>query len=149
MGKGQPWMKGLLENQALFLSLTLCTCMTWICASGMIPQVNDLLQLEIVPDDLRTTMLVCLFMSLGGTLMWDRFCHWMFAPEIFAVMVENVKTTTFRDFFPVFKTIGAVLLVVGILATGNILSLVGLYYLYKNYYAESQPTKEAGNEADK
>lgn len=23
--KGQPWMKGLLENQALFLSLTLCT----------------------------------------------------------------------------------------------------------------------------
>jgi len=123
--------------------------MTWICASGVIPQFNELLQLEIVPDDLRNTMLLCLFLSLGGTLIWDRFCHWMFAPEIFAVMKENVMTTTLKDFLPVLKTVGSVILVVGILATGNILSLVGLYYLYKYYYAPENQIEKTVNEDTK
>merc|ERR1719502_2051858 len=109
--KGQPWMKGMLENQALFLSLTLCTGMTWICASGVVPQFNELLQLEVVPEELRATMLFCLFMSLGGTFIWDRFCHYVWAPEIWSVMVENVRTTTFKDFMPVLKTVGGVALV--------------------------------------
>merc|ERR1711871_1018033 len=126
--------------------------MTWICASGVVPQFNELLQLETVPEHLRMTMLFCLFMSLGGTFIWDRFCHYMWAPEIFAVMVENVKTTTFKDFLPVLKTVGGVALVLVILGTGNILSLFGLYYLYKNYYAEQPPApiekKDAGGEKE-
>jgi len=99
--KGQPWMKGILENQALFLSLTLTAGMTWICASGILPQFNELLQLEVVPPHLRVSLLSSLGLSLFGTFVWDRFCHYMWAPEIFSVMVENVRTCQLKDFLPV------------------------------------------------
>merc|ERR1712070_1138904 len=51
--KGRPWMKGMLENQPLFLSLFLTTAMVWICASGTLPWINEILRLTVVPPDLR------------------------------------------------------------------------------------------------
>jgi len=143
--KGQPWMKGILENQALFLSLTLCTGLTWICASGVVPQLNEVLQLEIVPEHLRGTMIVVLFSSLGGTFFWDRMCHFIWAPEIFDVMVENVRNTKINDFVPVLKTVGAAILVLLVLGTGNILSLVGLYYMYKTWYSPEEEKKPSSD----
>ncbi|CAK9048444.1 unnamed protein product [Durusdinium trenchii] len=51
--KGRPWMKGLLENQPLFLSLFVCIGMVAVCAWGVIPFLNSTLNLEVVPEELR------------------------------------------------------------------------------------------------
>ena len=103
------------------------------------------IRIVVVPEELRGTMLTVLFLSLGGTFIWDRVCHFIWAREIFDVMVENVLTTTLKDFIPVAKTIGGVVLVLVILGTGNILSLVGLYYMYKQWYAPSEESTPSGS----
>merc|ERR1712159_313741 len=78
-------------------------------------------------------MMGSLTLSLFGALMWDRFCHYMWAPDIFAVMRENVMTTTFDDFWPVVKTVGCVGGGMFLLSTGNIFTIGALYWLYRNY----------------
>merc|ERR1719277_2643894 len=65
--KGRPWMKGVLENQPLFLSLFACIGLVGICAWGMIPYLNDLLNLVVVPEDLRPKVMMCLGISLVGS----------------------------------------------------------------------------------
>merc|ERR1711953_460850 len=47
--KGRPWMKGMLENQPLFLSIFICIIMVGICAWGAIPWLNDILNLVVMP----------------------------------------------------------------------------------------------------
>eukprot|EP00392_Amoebophrya_sp_AT5.2_P004320 g4328.t1 len=131
--KGRPWMKGMLENQALFLSLFGCMGLVWVCATNAIPIVNETLKLVDVPEDLRITMMGMLAMSLGGAFVWDRLMHFIFAPEIFQVMWENVKTTTVKDWMPVFKTVGMVVGGLVVLGTGNILTLGGLWYLWRQH----------------
>merc|ERR1712196_318065 len=81
--KGRPWMKGLLENQPLFLSLFLCIAMVYVCAWGLIPYLNELLNLVIVPEDLRPILMTALFISLVGSFMWDRLMIYIFARQIF------------------------------------------------------------------
>merc|ERR1712054_739589 len=55
--KGRPWMKGVLENQPLFLSLFLCTALVGICAWSVIPYLNEVLNLVVVPEELRPTVM--------------------------------------------------------------------------------------------
>merc|ERR1711972_213746 len=62
--KGRPWMKGMLENQALFLSLFLCVALVAVCAWGAIPKLNEWLNLEVVPEELRLTVMATLTASL-------------------------------------------------------------------------------------
>jgi len=131
--KGRPWMKGMLENQALFLSLFACIGLVWVTASNAVPFVNEQLKLEVVPYEPRAKMMACLGMSLFGALIWDRLMHFIFAREIFNVMLENIYTTTFEDFRPVLKTVayvGGALLVLG---SGNILTAISCFYLYKTF----------------
>merc|ERR1719353_1896896 len=45
--KGRPWMKGVLENQPLFLSLFACIVLVTICARGDIPYLNEILNLVV------------------------------------------------------------------------------------------------------
>merc|ERR1719277_1092649 len=70
--KGRPWMKGLLENQPLCLSIFACTMLIAICAWGKIPYLNTLLNLEVVPEDLRIPVMGTLLTSLVGSFLWDR-----------------------------------------------------------------------------
>merc|ERR1712190_638574 len=65
--KGRPWMKGLLENQPLFLSLFLCIALVAVCAWGAFPYLNHILNLQVVPEDLRIRVMVTLFTSLVGS----------------------------------------------------------------------------------
>merc|ERR550537_986524 len=78
--KGRPWMKGVLENQPLFLSLFLCIALVAICAWGAIPYLNEILNLVVVPEDLRPHVMSTLFISLCGSFIWDRLCVMFFAP---------------------------------------------------------------------
>jgi len=142
--KGRPWMRGMLENQALFLSLFLALVLVWTCASGLFPQVNEMLKLEVVPEELRGQMMGLLCGSVFGAFLWDRLCHKLFAPEIWAVMSENVRTTTWKDFGPLGKTIGYASVGLFILGTGNIFTLGIGYYYYKNYWNKKPEEQVVG-----
>merc|ERR1712137_14128 len=91
--KGRPWMKGMLENQALFLSLFLCVIMVAVCARGSIPYLNHILNLEVVPEDLQYNVMGTLIVSLLGTFAWDRLMVFIFAPHIGQVMMQEAKAT--------------------------------------------------------
>ena len=50
--KGRPWMKGMLENHPLFLSVFLCIAGVVVASWEMIPQLNELIQLAPFPGNL-------------------------------------------------------------------------------------------------
>eukprot|EP00435_Cladocopium_sp_Y103_P051564 s825_g16.t1 len=127
--KGRPWMKGLLENQPLFLSLFVCIGMVAVCAWGVVPfltparkrcykgpigsRVNDVsrsqlrnstLNLEVVPEELRMKVIWTLLASLVGTFIWDRLMVALCAPHIMAAQLEEAKATTWKDFLPLLQT---------------------------------------------
>merc|ERR1712039_264027 len=137
--KGRPWMKGLLENQPLFLSLFSCIALVAVCAWGRLPWLNEMLNLEVVPDELRIQVMTCLFISLIGSFIWDRLMTAIFAKEIYQTMVDGVRSLQLADFGPLCQT---VLYFVGggmVLLTGNPL-LWGLgYMMYRNYKKSQQP----------
>lgn len=145
--KGRPWMKGMLENQPLFLSLFACLGMVWLCATNVVPMLTEALKLEPVPVEVRGTMMLCLLASLVGAFVWDRFCHWMFAPEIFAVMMENVRTTTLKDWFPILKTLGYAGGGCLVLSTGNILTIGGMFYFWRQWKNQQTAAAEAAKAA--
>merc|ERR550537_1578707 len=80
--KGRPWMKGLLENHALFLSVFLCIAGVAACAWGFSPELNSLIHLEPFPDDsFRWQVMALVALSIVGTFIWDRFITMIFAPD--------------------------------------------------------------------
>merc|ERR1711907_297578 len=106
--KGRPWMKGILENQPLFLSLFLCIALVAVCAWGAFPYLNEILNLEVVPEDLRPKVMATLFVSLIGSFLWDRLCVYLFAPHIWSTIVESATNLKPVDFLPLLKTVGYV-----------------------------------------
>jgi len=141
--KGRPWMKGLLENQPLFLSLFLCITMVAICAWGAFPQLNQLLNLEVVPEDLRWQVMTTLAVSLVGTFCWDRLMVAIFAPHIFAVMIDEAKAVTLADFMPILKTVGYVVGGGIFLFAGNPILWGVAYMMWRNYKQAQQPQAAA------
>eukprot|EP01032_Pedospumella_encystans_P012911 gene12911-14901_t len=49
--KGRPWMKGMLENHPLFLSVFACIGGVIVAAWEFVPQLNEMIQLAPFPDD--------------------------------------------------------------------------------------------------
>jgi len=127
--KGQPWMKGVVENRALFLSVFVVAGSVAAAAWELSPELNGLIHLSPFPDDkFRWGIMSLVGLTLVGTFIWDRLCVAIFAPEIFNAMVQSAKQTTFKgDILPVFKTAGKVLMVFAILGTGNLV-LAGLAF---------------------
>jgi cation-transporting ATPase 13A1 len=136
--KGRPWMKGVLENQPLFLSLALCTALVATCAWGLVPYLNEILNLVIVPEDLRPIVMTILLVSLVGTFLWDRLMVMIFAPEIFQAIVEEAKSTTFKDFVPLLTTVGYVAGGLILLGSGNILLIGAAVMIYRHYRSAQQ-----------
>jgi len=129
--KGRPWMKGLLENQPLFLSLFGCIALVGVCAWGLVPQLNELLGLLIVPAELRLTVMATLSVSLIGSFVWDRLMCAIFAPHIFRVAIEEAKATKIGDFAPLLTTIGYIVGGVAVLYIGNPLVLGGIWWIWR------------------
>lgn len=48
--KGRPWMKGMLENHALFLSVFLCIGGVIVASWEVVPQLNEAIQLAPFPS---------------------------------------------------------------------------------------------------
>lgn len=103
--KGRPWMKGMLDNHALFLSVFICIGGVAVASWEMSPKLNQLLQFAPFPDDAyryKVIALVCA--SIVGTFAWDRLCTLVFARPVFKAMTAEVFKTTFVDLLPVLKT---------------------------------------------
>jgi len=129
--KGRPWMKGILENHPLFLSVFLCVAGVAGCAWGVRPEINDLIHLEAFPDDdFRWKVMGLVSLSLVGTFVWDRLITAIFAPEIWATMVSEAKKTTLKDVTPVLMTAVKVAGGFFLLAQGNLLLIGGLAWMY-------------------
>lgn len=142
--KGRPWMKGLLENHPLFLSVFLCIGGVIVAAWEIVPQVNELIQLAPFPDDAfryKVVALVCA--TILGTFLWDRICVFIFAPKVFAATVEEFNKTTLQDFYPILLTLGKVVACICLLGTGNILLMGGAYYMYYSYNQRVKKEEEA------
>ena len=80
--------------------------------------------------------------SLFGTLLWDRLCTMLFAPRIFKAMLDEAKTTTAADLMPALQSLGKVVGVLLLLGTGNILFMIGAWWMYKKYSNEAQQRAE-------
>ncbi len=103
--KGRPWMKGMLDNHALFLSVFICIGGVAVASWEMSPKLNQLLQFAPFPDDAyryRVIALVCA--SIVGTFAWDRMCTFLFARPVFKAMTAEVLKTTVTDMLPVITT---------------------------------------------
>lgn len=139
--KGRPWMKGMLENHPLFLSVFACVGGVALAAWEVVPQVNELLQLAPFPDDTFRYKVVLLVVStIFGTLLWDRLCVLVFAPRVFHASMMEAWKTSLADFLPIFVTLGKVVAVLLLLGTGNILLIGAAIWWYRSY---TQKQKEA------
>jgi len=135
--KGRPWMKGIMENHALFLSSFLCIALVAVCAWELMPQMNSLIHLHPFPDDeFRWKVMGLVFMSLGGTFIWDRLCIFFFAPEIWRSMILNAQETTLEDILSVLRTLGKVTVGLLVYLSGNPLIWIGAFWYYRKVKAE-------------
>ena len=99
---GRPWMKGMLENHPLFLSVFVCVGGVIVASWEMAPQLNDMIQLAPFPDDnYRYKVVILVVSTIFGTFIWDRLCTMMFAPKVFKAMTVEASRTTIEDIKPV------------------------------------------------
>mmetsp|Transcript_8533 Transcript_8533/g.20258 ORF Transcript_8533/g.20258 Transcript_8533/m.20258 type:complete len:758 (+) Transcript_8533:1-2274(+) len=138
--KGQPWMKGVVENRALFLSVVVVAGSVAAAAWEFQPQLNELIHLSPFPNDqFRWRVMGLVGMTLVGTFVWDRFCVFLFAKDIFKAIVDSAKKTTFRaDIVPIFVTVLKVVGVFIVLGTGNLLMAGLAFWMYRRHAQESE-----------
>lgn len=147
--KGRPWMKGLMENHALFISTFLCIFLIGACAWELMPQANSLLHLAPFPsDEFRFKVMGLVFMSLVGTFIWDRLCVAVFSPTIMKAMVDNAKETTMEDVTSVLTTLGKVLGCMLVYLTGNPLIWIGAIWYYRKQKASAAAAEAAADDLD-
>jgi cation-transporting ATPase 13A1 len=135
--KGRPWMKGMLENHPLFLSVFICIGGVIVASWEMAPQLNDMIQLAPFPNDTYRYKVVILVVStIFGTFLWDRFCTMIFAPQVHSAILDEARRTTLKDVQPVFFTFLKVVVGVYILSTGNLILMGLAFYMYRRSQAE-------------
>jgi cation-transporting ATPase 13A1 len=119
--KGRPWMKGVLENHPLCLSLFMCVGGVALCAWSIYPELNALIHLTPFPnDEFRWKVMTLVMLSIFGTFMWDRLVTMIFAPSIFKAMMDAFLSTRPNDLLPMFVTAGKGVGVLMLLGSGNI-----------------------------
>ena len=130
-------MKGLLENHFLFIAVFLCIAFVAFCAWEISPEFNRLMHLEGFPDDeFRISVIGLCLASVFGTFIVDRICVILFAPTVGKAMLVEASKTRCGDTWPVFATLGKVILGFGVVGSGNPLIWMGCaYYWYRNRQA--------------
>jgi len=137
--KGRPWMLGIVENHALFLSLFMCIGALVFCTWEVSPELNRLIHLESFPnDEFRWNIIGLVTMTLFGTFIWDRLVTALFAKKIFKAMTEQAFQTSFSDLLPVFGTLAKAVGFFGVMATGNPLVWFGAWWGYRKYQSSVQ-----------
>ena len=102
--KGRPWMKGMLENHPLFLSVFACIGGVVVAAWEFVPQLNEVIQLAPFPDDyFRYKVVILVASTILGTFLWDRLCVFIFAPQVFKASLGKYSFFYFY-YFVLFST---------------------------------------------
>lgn len=116
--KGQPWMKGLLENRPLFFSLFMVCGGIVAAAWEFSPEANTLLHLSPFPNDVfRWKVMGLVACTLLGTFAWDRICVFFFARVNFRATMESASKTTLKnDVVPLVRCAVKVAMGFGVLA---------------------------------
>ena len=144
--KGRPWMKGMLENHALFLSVFLCVGGVVVASWEMVPQLNEMIQLAPFPDDVfRYKVVALVTATILGTFLWDRLCTAIFAPKIAGAMLTEVIRTKPADLFPVLLTFLKVVGGIFVLGTGNLLLAGGLWWMYRRMQGQKEELEKNRN----
>ena len=167
--KGRPWMKGLTENHALFLSIFACVAGVAFCAWEVSPTANKLMHLYVgrsggcvactnltcsppscvrgrypFPDDeFRWQVMGLVMASLLGTFIWDRVCTAVFAPRIFRAQLQEAAKLTPADLVPMAMSIVKVVVVLTVIGSGNILVIIGAVWGYRKWNAMKAAKEEA------
>eukprot|EP00929_Paragymnodinium_shiwhaense_P063107 TRINITY_DN31547_c1_g1_i1.p1 TRINITY_DN31547_c1_g1~~TRINITY_DN31547_c1_g1_i1.p1 ORF type:complete len:1007 (+),score=309.22 TRINITY_DN31547_c1_g1_i1:2185-5205(+) len=131
--KGQPWMKGLMENRPLFLSVFITIGALGATAWEAVPQANAMVHLTPFPgDDFRIRIMVLVIISIFGTFTWDRICVRYFAPDIYNAMWQAFASTTFEgDILPVIMDCGKIIFGFFLFCCG-LPGWIGLFIWWKN-----------------
>jgi len=131
--KGQPWMRGLVENRPLFLSVFALVGAMAVFAWELVPEVNAMIHLTPFPgDDFRFRIMILVLTSIFGTLVWDRICVRIFAPEIFSAMWQSALKTTFEDdILPIFTDCGKIIIGLGLFCCG-VPGWIALFFWWRN-----------------
>jgi len=145
--KGRPFMKGLLENHALFLSLFICIGGIAFAAWEVLPEFNRAMHFYPFPDDeYRWTVMWQIFLVVCGTFIWDRVITAMFAPQVFKAMMDEARKTTVTDLLPIFMSLFKTVFGFLIFATGNPLVWGAAWYANRKWkaYQEEMEAKRLG-----
>ena len=130
----------MLENHPLFLSVYICVAGVVVASWEMVPQLNEAIQLAPFPDDAFRYKVVALVIStIFGTIAWDRFCTWMFAPKVFSAMLEEARRTSMSDVTPVLATAAKIIGAVALLSTGNLLLMGAAFMWWRNSKKAADP----------
>ena len=62
----------------------------------------------------------------------------LFAPKIFAAMMDEVYSTTLVDFTPPLMSLGKVVGVLAVLGSGNLLTAGIAYWVYRKFKANQE-----------
>ena len=139
--KGRPWMLGMLENHALFLSLFTCIGCLIFVTFEFSPKVNKLIHLYEFPDnEFRFQVIGLVLTTIFGTFLWDRVITAIFSPKIFKAQLDQALQTQIKDLVPIIKTLLKVIIGFLILGSGNIIIWIASFFLYRKY---KQKTEEA------
>lgn len=145
--KGRPFMKGMLENHTLFLSLFVCIGGVAFASWEVLPEFNRALHFYPFPDDeYRVRVITQVMMVVVGTFVWDRLVLAVFAPEIFRAMWQETLKTKVTDVLPVFASVLKVFVGFALLGTGNPIVWAAAYYANRkfNEYKEKQENERLG-----
>lgn len=128
--KGRPFQPGLTESKALLNALGLCGLGLMVCAFEVVPAFNLGIGMVPLPDPkLRTTVLILLLIDSMGTLMWDRLCVKMFAPEIHKATMTHFNT--YSIYLTLRKMSVTCLAIFLMVKDGSLISLGIIFYLWK------------------
>lgn len=128
--KGRPFQPGLTESKALLNALGLCGLGLMVCAFEVFPAFNTGIGMVPLGDSkLRTTVLTLLVIDSLGTLLWDRLCVKIFAPEIYKATMTHINTySLYLTLRKMSATCFAIFLLV---KDGSLISLGIIFYMYK------------------
>jgi len=73
--EGHPFMESLSENKPLRNSLVLSTGFTFLAASQIYPELNDMLSLVELPADFRATLLIVMAADFSLSWVWEKLCR--------------------------------------------------------------------------
>jgi cation-transporting ATPase 13A1 len=131
--KGRPFQPALTESKALLNALGICGIGLLVCAYEVLPSFNTGIGMVPLPsDELRQVILGLLVLDIMGTFIWDRFCVWLWAPEL--SKASSAQFNSYTMFITARKLAVTCLALALLVKDGSLVSLFAIGYMYRQGY---------------